>query len=103
MGLIVAFPILEFSIGSYQFNAFTYPAWSSLMVQIPSVISNCVFLRKVENTGKKKQEQLTKISTKKIYLSTGVFLVLSLFFFNGYFLFAILYSLPIVMLDGYGW
>lgn len=104
MGLIVAFPVFEFSIGPYELNAFTYPAWTSLLVQFPSIILNCLFIKRIEtpdtpNTA----NQTQKKPKKKFYFSIGILLGLSLFFFNGYFLFAIIYALPIVMLDGYGW
>lgn len=113
MSLILAIPILEFNIGNYQFNAYTYPAWSSLILQIISVILNIVFLDKIENhateqpniTTKEKKDNIRTPPTKKknIYISTGVILILSIFFFDGYYLSVMAYALPVVMLESYGW
>lgn len=101
MSLILALPQLEFSIGNYQFNAYTYPPWSSLFLQLISFVLNIIFLKKVE----KDTPVITNGGTEKknIFISVGVVLILAIFFFDGYFLSTITYSLPIVMLDTYEW
>ena len=101
MGLILALPILDFNIGSYSLNAYTYPAWSSFVLQLISTTLNVIFLRKVERD----QPEPPKTTEKKknIYISTGVVLILALFLYDGYFISVFAYTLPIVMIDGYGW
>lgn len=108
MSLILAIPALEFNIGNYQFNAYTYPAWSSLILQVISFVLNIFYIRRIEletkETGNNTEEKnALSVKKKNIFISPGVILILVIFFFDGYFLSVLAYSLPIVMLEVYEW
>ena len=103
MSLILALPILEFNIGSYQFNAFTYPAWSSLILQIVSCSINVAVLRPIESKKPSMDESKPKEKPKNIFISKGVILCLCIFFYDGYLVSTITYVLPVVMMEGYEW
>ena len=101
MSLILALPFLDFSIGPYNFNVYTYPAWTSLVLQTISWALNSFLLRPVENKAQHIPHKEGK--QKNIYISTGVILIFLIFFYDGYLIGTFSYALPIVMLEGYGW
>ena len=103
MAILLAIPGLQFSIGSYEFNAFTYPAWTSLVCQIVSIFMGFFFLRRVEDDHQPNALQQKPGRGRAIYLSKGVVLMFSIFFFNGFYLSSTMYALPVVMMEGYGW
>ena len=110
-GLIVAIPGLWFSVGTYEFNAFTYPPWTSIILQLVSLTVTFIFVRQIETEKKETETEETEESelqtivepAKAIYLSKGVILIFGIIFFNGFFMSSMTYSLPLVMIDGYGW
>ena len=106
MAIILSIPYLEFSIGEYQFNAFTYPAWSSILLQLISIVTNLIFVRTIEDEQGEHTAHMKSgagASHNGLYFSKGVFMIFLIFFFNGFYLSHLVYAIPIVMQDGYGW
>jgi hypothetical protein len=102
--LILSIPSIEFWIGEYCLDAFTYPAWCSLVLQLFSLLVNIIFLRHVEDESTNQGIQPDVEEGKGLlFWSPGVLLLMVLFFFDGLLLSSIVYALPIVMIDGYGW
>ena len=102
--MILSIPSIEFWIGEYCLDAFTYPAWCSLVLQLFSLLVNIIFLRHVEDESTNQGIQPDVEEGKGLlFWSPGVLLLMVLFFFDGLLLSSIVYALPIVMIDGYGW
>merc|ERR1712137_800866 len=106
MAIILSIPALEVKIGGYTLNAYTYPAWSSIILQLISIVVNLFFVRMIEKEQGDDMEHMQSkpgVQTKGLYFSKGVFMIFLIFFFNGFFLSHMIYTIPIVMQDGYGW
>ena len=103
VAIVLSIKRLEFNIGSYQFNAFTYPAWSSIILQLISLVSNLIFVRMIEKEKAEEGSVPLPPAGRAVYMSTGVALIFAVFFFDGFFLACVVYALPLVLQDGYGW
>merc|ERR1712137_15700 len=97
LSVILSIPQFGVSVGEYDFNAYTYPALFDLLMQLTSLTFLAVALKSPE---KKKED---KPSSKKFYVSKGTILLLVISFFQGYLIATFEYTLPVVMVETYGW
>jgi len=112
VAIVLAIPAIAFSVGPYEFNSFTYPAWATFFVEFVALVGIVLFVQHSPEEAILRSESLTLnnpegkpsgASSKKIFISTGVVLALLIFFYDGYLVSTISYTMPVVMIDGYNW
>lgn len=104
VAMLLAIPYIDFSIGNYSFNQYTYPAWVTCAVEISALLGIIFGIKHTPLTGPPdKTVEDPRFAGKKIYISIGVSLSILIFFYDGYIISSISYIMPVVMLDGYMW
>lgn len=100
MATFLSLPILDFSIGPYNLNAYTYPAWTNLATLTVCTTMIAIFIKNLEEA---KTQSATAKGPKFMYLSKAVFLGFAILTFNGILASSLGYAMPIVMYDIFGW
>ena len=104
LATVLSIPAIAFSIGSYNLNAYTYPAWSNILTL---AICTTMIILFIENLQDIQKEAPTGVEPARkfnfIYLSRATVLGFFILTFNGILASSLAYALPIVMYDLYGW
>jgi len=102
LAVVFSIPAIGFSLGPVEFNLYTYPAWCNLILILTSLTLALISLKEPDDTPQTPGKQESG-SSKCMYISKGTILAFVIIFFNGYTSGSLGYTMPIVILEEYGW